>query len=412
MLIGVPPVATHFRGIDQLRGFAALAVVCCHFATSSEAVVTHAKDQPLFWLVQLLSWGYLGVPLFFVISGLCIHLPAANAIASTGTFRRDWRRFFLRRFWRLYPPYIAVLAASALLLFVVRGSLPVGWRGALAQALLVHVFHPATFDGLNPPAWTLAVEAQLYLVYPIALALFMRFGAWRGLGLILGVTMLYRTILNFGVVPDAFGGLAWEFFPARWWEWCLGALIAAWVAGSVSIPRWTRTGWLGCIVFAGAIRLEWETWRVGVYTFKEPLYGLAFALLVLSVLDRERRRGFVAARGAGRYLGEIGVFSYSLYLVHRPIQLAFEPLVRWIVAAPVFDGFALPVSLALMAATTPVVMVCARALHHFVEAPSVRIAQRVGKSPEVAPGADGPSARPPSGDRTQAAPATPTVARS
>ena len=51
----------------------------------------------------------------------------------------------------------------------IRGEFPVGWRGVLAEVFLVHTFSPTTFDGLNPPAWTLAVETQLYLAYPARL---------------------------------------------------------------------------------------------------------------------------------------------------------------------------------------------------------------------------------------------------
>ncbi len=78
----------HFKRIDQLRGFAALAVVLCHAAVSAETVVVDPSHQAGHWASCLLGWGYLGVPLFFVISGLCIHLPTASALAKK---RPGWR---------------------------------------------------------------------------------------------------------------------------------------------------------------------------------------------------------------------------------------------------------------------------------------------------------------------------------
>jgi peptidoglycan/LPS O-acetylase OafA/YrhL len=383
----------HFKRIDQFRGFAALAVVLCHAAVSAESVVVDPAQQVGYALSRFLGFGYLGVPLFFVISGLCIHLPAARALAARGVIVPDWGRFFRRRFWRLYPSYLAALVVAVLLMLLVRGALPVDGRGLLAQMLLVHTFDPATFDGVNPPAWTLAVEAQLYLAYPIVLALWVRRGPWRALGLVLAITMLYRWSLNFGVVPDYYGGVAWEFFLARWWEWTLGALLAGWAVGTVRLPRVVRSPWLAAVVLALAVRFEWEMWRSWLYTFKEPMYGLAFALVVLAGLDREQRGGGVGTTRFGRYCAEVGVFSYSLYLLHRPLQLAVEPLVAMLARVPLAHVSPLAVSLVLMGATTPVVVAAARVFHRFCEAPSVAIANRVGRSASARPYEGAPLAR-------------------
>ena len=372
----------HFKRIDQLRGFAALAVVLCHAAVSAETVVVDPSHQSGHWASCLLGWGYLGVPLFFVISGFCIHLPTASALAAGRLARPDWQRFFRRRFWRLYPAYLAALVLAGGLLLVSRGELPVGWRGVLAQVFLVHTFYPTTFEGLNPPAWTLAVETQLYLAYPLVWALFARLGGWRGLGVVLLVTMLFRTSLNFGWVPTQFGGVAWEIFLARWFEWALGALLALWAVGIVTMPPLLRAPGIAALVLALAVRAEWEMWRPGWYTFKEPLYGVAFALVVLVTLDRERAGKPTADTAIGRRLADIGVYSYSLYLLHRPIQFAFEPLVGRLAAAGFLGLPPLTTSLLLMTATTPLVLRAARVFHRYCEAPCVEIARQVGHVPQ------------------------------
>jgi peptidoglycan/LPS O-acetylase OafA/YrhL len=357
---------------------AALAVVLCHAAVSAETVAPGAQNQPGHWLSLVLGWGYLGVPLFFVISGFCIHLPTAASQAAGRTTRPDWRRFFLRRFWRLYPPYCAALVVAVVLTLLSTGVLPTGWIGVAAQALLVQTLHPNTWDGVNPPAWTLAVEAQLYLAYPVMLALFVRCGPWRGLGAVLAITMLYRTSLTCGLVPDPFAGVAWEFFLARWWEWALGAFLAVWAVDAIVLPRLVRSPWLAGIVVALAVRMEWEMWRTGFYTIKEPLYGLAFALVVVASLDHERRTRAVGPTRIGAYLADVGAFSYSLYLIHRPIQLAVEPLVARIASSGIFGIRPFPISLSLMLALTPVVMSAARLFYRLCEAPSVAAAKRVG----------------------------------
>ncbi len=381
----------HFKRIDQLRGLAALAVVLCHVKGSAEGVVADPAHQSLHWLSGLMGWGYLGVPLFFVISGLCIHLPAASALAAGRPARPRWRQFFQRRFWRLYPSYLAALALAAGLLLASRGGLPLGWRGVLAEVFMVHTLHPATFAGLNPPDWTLAIEAQLYLAYPIVWVLFARLGGWRGVGVVMAATMLFRASLNFDWVPSSLGAVAWEIFLARWFEWALGALLALWAVDLVKMPRLARAPAVAALVLALAVCAEWEMWRPGWYTFKEPLYGVAFALVVLATLHRERAGKPTAVTTIGRRLADVGAYSYSLYLVHQPIQFFFEPPVRRVAAAGFLGLQPLTVSLFLMTATTPLVLVVARVLYRYCEAPCLAIARRVGREAPSQRAADHPA---------------------
>src|SRR5690348_9263470 len=99
------PTRGRWERVDQLRGLAALAVVVCHLSVSAYPDAPNVGGEPWPWLGVLLGFGYLGVPLFFVISGFCIHLPYARGLSAGGA-APDWRRFFARRFRRLYPPYL------------------------------------------------------------------------------------------------------------------------------------------------------------------------------------------------------------------------------------------------------------------------------------------------------------------
>jgi peptidoglycan/LPS O-acetylase OafA/YrhL len=362
--------------IDQLRGVAALAVVVCHAAVSAYTGVPNLGGEPWPWLGLVLGFGYLGVPLFFVISGFCIHLPQARLLASPAAGRPAWRRFFARRFWRLYPPYLAAIAVALALWWPVNGLPAAPWLALPTQALLVHTFHPATFDGVNPPAWTLAVEAQFYLTYPFVFWLIARRGALRALACVLGVTMAYRLALNFDPLPAGLGGPAWEFFLARWFEWVLGAVIAEWAVGRVTLPRVVFQPWLAALMLGLAVALEWHTWHYGLYALKEPLYGLAFALVLCVALDRHRAG---KASAVGRYLAGVGLYSYSLYLLHRPIQLALEPLARRIAAWPVVIEHDIPSSLLVMLATIPIVLWAARLFYRVCEGPCALRAQRAGR---------------------------------
>jgi peptidoglycan/LPS O-acetylase OafA/YrhL len=366
---------SRWERVDQLRGLAALAVVVCHLAVSAYRQAPNLDGGPWPWLALILGFGYLGVPLFFVISGFCIHLPHARALvrATPAPAAPDWRRFFGRRFWRLYPPYLAALVVAVALWWAAGSEIP--WLAVATQALLVHPFHTATFDGVNPPAWTLAVEAQLYLAYPVVFWLMARLGALRALGAVLAVTMAYRVGLVLAPpLPVELAGPAWEVFLARWFEWVLGAVVAEWAAGRLALPRVLSSPWPAGVTLGAAVLLEWYAPYYGLYVLKEPLYGVAFALLLYAALAHERP-GLGSA--PGRYLAGVGIYSYSLYLLHRPIQLAFEPLAREVATWPGVIAHGVPSSLLIMAATTPLVLWAARVFYRCCEGPSIRRSQAI-----------------------------------
>jgi len=171
----------------------------------------------------------------------------------------------------------------------------------------------------------------------------------------------------------AFAGPAWEFFLARWFEWVLGAVVAEWAVGRVALPRAVCTPWLAALVLGLGVLLEWHTWHYGLYTIKEPLYGIGFALVLCVALAREHGG---AASAIGRYFAGLGVYSYSLYLLHRPIQLAFEPLARQVSASSFVVRHGIPSSLLIMAATTPLVLCVSRLFYHYCEAPWVLRSER------------------------------------
>ena len=372
--IRTAPTRTRWERVDELRGLAALAVVACHLSVSAYLNAPNLDGGPWPWLALPLGFGYLGVPLFFVISGFCIHLPYARTLAAADPEMAtpDWKRFFARRFWRLYPPYLAALVV-ALGLWWLAGS-PIPWVAVTTQALLVHPFHTATFDGVNPPAWTLAVEAQLYLAYPVVFWLSARLGPLRALGAVLAVTMAYRVALALVPLPAELAGPAWVVFLGRWFEWTLGATVAEWAAGRLTLPRVLRTPWPGIALLGAGVWIEWHAGSYGLYIVKEPVYGVAFALLLYAVLAHERP-GLPSA--PGRYLGRVGVYSYSLYLLHRPIQLAFEPIAREIATWPIVIALGMPSSLLIMAGTTPLVLWASRVFYRYCERPSIQRSQAV-----------------------------------
>ena len=113
--LSVSPNSTRLRGLDALRGMAALAIVLYHATDQKAALPNNLLYYPA-WLVQVaISQTYISVFLFFVISGFCIHLQWARARAAGEEPQIKFGAFWKRRIRRLYPPYIIALAIYLLL---------------------------------------------------------------------------------------------------------------------------------------------------------------------------------------------------------------------------------------------------------------------------------------------------------
>ena len=154
-------------------------------------VLYHAFDPRIIpnnrlrYPVQLLqmgsTFGYIGVFLFFVISGFCIHLQWAKTRAAGESTPIKFGAFWKRRLRRLYPPYII-----ALTLFLVMTALSVGINithffiyDVVMHLFMLHNLDPKTCYSINGVFWTLAIEEQLYLAYFLLLFFRTRLGwAW------------------------------------------------------------------------------------------------------------------------------------------------------------------------------------------------------------------------------------------
>ena len=187
-------VAQRLVSVDVLRGIAALAVVGIHVPHYAHG---GWRLNPFFWPAFLLDYGYLGVPLFVVISGFCIHRRAAFATARTGIAKFSWIQFWKRRFWRLYPPYLAAIVfslACALLLhdkFHVLTS-SIGWD-LITHSLLIHNLTDEYSTSLgNGAFWSLGMEEQLYALYFVLFLLMVRCSRWRALWFVVATAIAWR----------------------------------------------------------------------------------------------------------------------------------------------------------------------------------------------------------------------------
>lgn len=302
----------HF--IDGLRGIAAVSVLVCHLFVPEFLPGARLFDDVAGGLISVIARkGYLGVEIFFVLSGFVIAYSIRRYRVSPGFTIR----FIFRRFLRLDPPYYLAIFLAILIIASRRAdSLHVvleylqGWKGLLMNAAyLQDIF--VYKSPIGTVAWTLCLEVQFYL----ALIILTGIAAWMA-----GI-----------IAPRDPRGIA---SAVTWWL-LLGSL------GVVSAVTWYSDG--NGLNFLGT----WHRFFLGVLTFRclsaranpWPLAALLFMLMALSIGFADPR-GFTAACTAGLILlagrtgslerwlrGRIwqflGRISYSLYLYHVVLAIPF-----------------------------------------------------------------------------------------
>jgi len=284
--------------IQGLRAFAAIVVTLFH--------------------AHMVPGGFIGVDIFYVISGYLITGLILREIDDTG--RLDLAAFYRRRIKRLLPTSVFVLFVTALVGWFV---LPVITRDALGRDLFAAAAYVSNYlfawwqndyqnlDATPSPFihyWSLAVEEQFYLVWPI----FMIFLARKGKHAILtGISVV--TVLSFLLsIYEVENSPIWAFYslPTRAWELGVGALL-------LFIPpklfKYRILPWIGLIALAvSSFRFNDNTAFPGLNAL---LPVLATALLIVSVPVWPPILNDLSNNRLAQWLGKI---SYPLYLWHWP----------------------------------------------------------------------------------------------
>ena len=284
--------------------------------------------------LPLLRGGFVGVDIFFVLSGYLITGLLMKEISSSGTV--NFARFYARRARRLLPAAISMVlvacGAEAIIMNPVAQFNTL--KAALATVLyssnlyfahlqLQYFFQPSLTNPLLH-TWSLAVEEQFYLIWPVLLLLLARtFKTTRGRSTALAAISLGSFVLCVWLTA-ANSVLAFYETPARVWEFGVGGLLVftpeRWIAGRRRL--WSWLGGVGVIALMAGVELIHASMFPG-YVAAIPVVG---TLLLLSA-------GVGApASPVPRLLRTkpaqvIGRLSYSLYLWHWPVLVIGQQLI-------------------------------------------------------------------------------------
>jgi len=306
----------HIAFLDHIRGIAILLVVGFHALGASYGVSQlgwnglfrdFSIHSATFLALLPLSLGWLGVSIFFVVSGFCIHLSYEKSQP------KGFNAFFVRRFFRIYPPYLLGVCFFAFLFpfTMLKQDSALNTAQMLPHLLLIHNFDPHAILGINGSFWSIAVEVQLYLLYPLLAVAAKRFG-WSKMLLLTGVVEFSLRGFS-GALPLASWCTASPFY--YWFSWTIGAKLADdWLSGRRPFlsesPVW---------VWPALTLLAYFFQPLSEFTF--PFVALATANAIACLLSRPAVP-VSSPRVWSRFLSWVGVISYSLYLLHEPLLKA------------------------------------------------------------------------------------------
>lgn len=292
---------------DLLRGIAIILVVGYHALSAgfpnyqipaSETFfvdVSHLSEKQLILNLNPFAFGNTGVTLFLVISGFLIHYHyiskgmAFNAIL-----------FFNKRFWRIYPPYLAALIIFGLT------AVSTTFEDWLYHIFLIHNLRNAYIFSINPSFWSLALEAQLYFIYPAYLYLYQKLGNSRSFVITAAIS---STCLLAGVMFDIDKRTFYTSVFSYWVIWTMGAFLAHKFYYKERVSNISVAGLAALTMLLMSLRLT------AIHQYLSPyLFAILFILLIERLLYSEQK-----SRKVYRIVELTGVCSYSIYLFHQPL---------------------------------------------------------------------------------------------
>ncbi len=246
-------------------------------------------------------------PLFFLLSGLCIHLPNIKYLKDGKPL--PFTAYLKRRFLRIYPPYLFAFAISISVNYLLVKSYAVNTGDLLFHLFLIQGFSNKYFNSINLVLWTISVEFALYLLYPLFYYLRLKTSLTKALGIVFIVsTVSIATIQYFSLNTT----VALFFVFNLWFSWCCGAFIAENMATAPNkLKQPVHLLLYGAVVAAYFLL---RPFPIAQYPFVILIWAGPLVLL-LHLEDRLSQNKSAIVK----LLTALGLSSYSLYLLHQPL---------------------------------------------------------------------------------------------
>ena len=322
----------HLKHVEGLRALAALVV----FVNHAYGQVWEGSDSVggpggvLAPLSYSMVAGHLAVTVFIVVSGFCLTMPV---VRSGDQLRGGVSGFLKRRAWRILPPYYAAVALSLLLIWTIIGE-PTGtlWDVPIQVTPASIVSHLLLLQDLfgtgsiNYVFWSIAVEWQMYFLFPLLILGWKRFGAVPTVAIALAAGYALRVGFDHTRIARANSHFIGMF---------AFGMLAAYITFSrrTSYERLRRSavwGWSSAVALAVVSGLV-VFWNVLDRQFGFPVVDFFVGVMTTSalVLSSRNENNPLTRLLSWRPLVFVGTFSYSLYLIHAPLlQVLWQYLLK------------------------------------------------------------------------------------
>jgi len=315
---------------EGLRGLASLGIALFH-ASTIDSMAPGLKQ------ISLIHNAWISVDLFFVLSGFVMFLRYGSQLQTS----HEATGFVLRRFGRLYPLHLVTLILFLVVwmamqtvkwLLLVNFDVTVGHQplfdpeqvnglDLLSNVLLLHGVGLHWTDALNYPSWTVSLEMWTYLVFLMVCMVASRPASRIWIFVLLGAAS-FGWFIHKAMTIDGFVA----FFQAErsymriLMSFSIGVIAAVWHQRRRTIGSgvgWAQALAVGAVIVYLAVLQQSEQWLL--------IGPVLFGLLVLSLSSDE---GWLARGLSGRVCGWLGERSYSIYLIHATLLMAFSALAR------------------------------------------------------------------------------------
>lgn len=368
--------------LDGLRGIAVLVVVI----HNSAWIAGESQHFLLKLTTAITATGWLGVQIFFALSGFLITGILLDTVGQSGYFRS----FYLRRSLRIFPLYYVFLLLVLVLALVLGAG---ATFTAPAWYYWVYLQNWFTPFHESPHAlahlWSLAVEEQFYLLWALIVWGVSRRGLVRlCIGLLL-VTPIIRLLLREAGLPQI---TAYDFTIARWDALAAGALVAllardAW--GREWLARWQ--GWAVAASVLGvaavvAIQHGFHQDSLGTQVIGQSgIAVISAGIIAMTAVGAGDRYAQVRRALSLPGLRTLGKYSYAMYIFHLPIARLLEPVLGEVVRGPDTPWRLLRLSL-YVALVLGLTLVCSLVSWRVLEQPCLRLKDRIAPRPAAVPG--------------------------
>jgi peptidoglycan/LPS O-acetylase OafA/YrhL len=324
--------ADHLAPLDGLRGIAVALVVWFHVWQ----ITWLPADVHIFGATVNFNWipedGFVGVDLFFFISGFCLFYPYARTLFD-GAPKQRVGTFAYRRAIKILPSYVFAIAVMIAVGWAKFDSPADAVRQVALHLLFIHTLFPDSYGSINGVLWSLATEVQFYAIFPFVCWAAMK-RPWLTFAALFVVANAYRLFIahDFDIVHqiDQLPGTL-DLFGSGMLAAYLFRLVAT-RAPRLAARRtlWTAAAVASCVALYALLQslfaarlfpiwpMAWEVWG-------RPVMALLFASLTLGSLFAVPLWQRALANPALVFLSAI---SYNLYLWHQPIARAFFDA-RW-----------------------------------------------------------------------------------